>query len=146
MSNHHIEYLLNLRFIYVYVYILHIYYVYICVHIYIYTHTYIYKISKLGKFFLMRNEIFLLFSSPFRNHSQWSFVLFFSFFGCPMAYGVSRPGIRFELQLWQLWQRWILNPLCQVRDRTCVPVLPRHKSCCATVGTPCSRVFSFFFF
>ena len=45
----------------------------------------------------------------------------------------SRPGLRSELQMWQLW---ILNPLCPVRKRTCVPVLPRHHlSCCVTART-----------
>ena len=72
----------------------------------------------------------------------FSFFLLFSFFsfGCPMAYGVPRPGIRSELQLrprLQLWPCWILNPLCRAMDQTCVPALPRSlQSCCATAGTP----------
>ena len=64
------------------------------------------------------------------------FHLFFSFFffGCPEVYGVPRPGIRSELQLWQCW---ILNPLCWAGDQTWVPVLPRHcQSCRATAGNP----------
>ena len=53
------------------------------------------------------------------------FVLFF--FGCPVAFGVSRPGISFELQFWpmpQLWQCWILNPLCWVRNQTYASEMP----------------------
>ena len=68
--------------------------------------------------------------------------LYFSFYfsGCPKAYGVSRPGIRSELQLQpkpQLRRCQILNPLCQAGDQTCVPGLPRYfPSCCTTEGTP----------
>ena len=37
---------------------------------------------------------------------------------------------------------WILNPLCQDGDGTCILVLQRcHQSCCTTAGTP-----RFFFF
>ena len=39
------------------------------------------------------------------------------------------------MQLPQL--QWVLNPLCQVRDQTCVLALQRCcQSCCTTVGTP----------
>ena len=38
---------------------------------------------------------------------------------------------------WQLC--WILNPLCQAGDWTCVPALQRcHRSHCTTPGTPWS--------
>ena len=52
-----------------------------------------------------------------QNHYCWfAFPLFFFFFfGHPMAYGVPGPGIRSKPQLQpkpQLWQCWILNPLC----------------------------------
>ena len=61
------------------------------------------------------------------------------FFGCPVAYRVCRPGISPELQLWpklKPWQHWILNPLLEARDGTCMPGLPKHCwSLCATVGT-----------
>ena len=67
------------------------------------------------------------------------FVLFL-FFGCPVAYGVPRPGISSKPQFWpnlQLWQRQTLNLLCRAGDQTCVPALPRHhRSHCATTGTP----------
>ena len=67
------------------------------------------------------------------------FIFIFSFFGCPTAYGIPRRGIRHELQLWfkpQLYQCWILNPLCWAGDWTCVPALPRrYWSLCATSGT-----------
>ena len=56
----------------------------------------------------------------------WGFCLFV--FGLPTAYGIPRPGIRSEPQLWptpQLQQHQILNPLCQARDRTYVPALQR---------------------
>ena len=64
---------------------------------------------------------------------------FFSFLGCPMAYGVPGPGMRSELQLQpkpELWPCRILNPLCRAGDWTCVPGLPgHHQSCCTTAGT-----------
>lgn len=64
----------------------------------------------------------------------------FSFLGHPMAYGVPRPGIRFQLWLprkLQLWQHQIFNLLGRARDQTCVPALPRrHQSHCTTAGTP----------
>ena len=47
--------------------------------------------------------------------------IYFFFFGCPMAYGISGPGIRSKPQLQhklQLWQCQILNPLCQAGDQT----------------------------
>ena len=58
-------------------------------------------------------------------------TIFFSLhFGCPLAYGAPGPGFRSE-PLWHpkppLWQRWILNSLCQAEDQTQVPALPR---CC----------------
>jgi len=56
------------------------------------------------------------------------------------AYGVPRPGIRSNPQLWpkpQLRQCYILNLPRQAGDQTCIPVLPRcHRSHCVTVGTP----------
>ena len=48
------------------------------------------------------------------------FFFSFSFFGLSMAYGIPRPGIRSKPQLWptpQLWQCWILNPLCWAGDQ-----------------------------
>ena len=41
------------------------------------------------------------------------------------------PGPRVRSQLWpklQLWQRWILNPLCLDGDGTSVPVLQRRRN------------------
>ena len=52
---------------------------------------------------------------------------FFFFFGPLVADGVPGPRIRSEPQFQpklQLQQRQILNPLCQARNRTFVPVLP----------------------
>ena len=70
----------------------------------------------------------------FGRHGIYLFI-----FGHPVAYEVPRPGIRSEAQLWpklQLWQRRILNSLCQARDRTCIPALPKcHRSHCTTAGT-----------
>ena len=68
------------------------------------------------------------------------FFFFLSFlFGCPVAYGVLRPGIRSKPQLWpmlQLCQHWIPNPLCWAGDRTCISVFQRCcRSCCTTAGT-----------
>ena len=41
------------------------------------------------------------------------------------------------------WQRWILNPLCEARDRTCVLMVPnRIRFRCAMTGTP-STLFLF---
>ena len=52
----------------------------------------------------------------------------------------SGPGIRPETQFQpkpQLRQWWILNSLCQVGDRTCLPRLQRsHQPPCTTAGTP----------
>ena len=48
--------------------------------------------------------------------------VFYQRFASPVANGVSRPGIRSELQLWpvlQLWQCWILNHLCRAGDQNC---------------------------
>ena len=37
----------------------------------------------------------------------------------------------------ELWQRWILNPLCPAGDWTCIPGLQRcRQSCFATARTP----------
>ena len=52
----------------------------------------------------------------------------YSFLFC-LSCGVPGPGIRSQPQSRpkpQLWQYQILNPLCQVRDRTSVSALPRH--------------------
>ena len=75
----------------------------------------------------------------------WFPLPLFSFFGHPMAYGVPGPGIRSKLWL-QPRQCWILNPLFQARDHTCILELPSHRqSHCTTVGTPMIW-FGFFFF
>ena len=58
------------------------------------------------------------------------FLLLFFFFGHLAAYGVLRPGIGSGPQLWQYW---VLNPLCQDGGQTCVPVLQR---CCWPVAPP----------
>jgi len=88
--------------------------------------------------FLLQPNMRIKFAQTGTEPSYFSFC--FCFFGCPATYGVFRPGIRSELQSGpkpQLWQHQILNPLCQARDRTSVPVLPRcHPSCCTTAGTP----------
>ena len=75
-----------------------------------------------------------------------SFLLFIYLviFGCPGAYGVLRPGIRFkpqsQLKL-QLWQHWILKPLGGAGDWTCVPEFPTCcQSLCVTSGTPLLRI------
>ena len=49
---------------------------------------------------------------------------YFSFFGCPAAYGVPGPGIRSKLQLQCMVQQLqICNPLCQAGEQTYVAVL-----------------------
>ena len=61
------------------------------------------------------------------------FLFLFFFFGQPRAYGVPRPGIRSQLYSQpklQLRQCWILNPLCQAGDQTCI------QSCCTAAGIP----------
>ena len=78
---------------------------------------------------------------------DWSllhnFLFLFFFFGCLMACGVPRPGIRSELPLSrvrQLWQCQIFNPLCRAGNLIYVLVLQRHcRPCCTTAG-------AFFFF
>lgn len=68
--------------------------------------------------------------------SQFSF--FPPVFGCPTAYGVSRPGSDLSINSKpQLQQHWILNSLCWAGEGTCVPAVPRHHwSHCATARTP----------
>lgn len=99
--------------------------------------------------FLINKPIFVFFFSLFQFVKKFNFLLkipvtifvgfFFLFgflvvFGHTAAYAATEPGIRAEPQL---QQRWIPNPLCWVRDQTCIPVLPRGcRSCYATVGTP----------
>ena len=70
---------------------------------------------------------------------QKKFFFYFYFFVAPWDMEVPGPGIRSKLQLQpipQLRPCWILNPLCQTGDQTCVPVLQRHcRSHWAIVGT-----------
>ena len=96
-------------------------------------------------FFWFRIELGIIHCIPPLFVSSYGRILlyvspFFSFFFChPMTHGVPAPAIWSELQLPQLWEHWILNPLCRAWDPTCIPALPRHhQSHCATVGTPCS--------
>ena len=89
-------------------------------------------------------------SAPQHSHQLWvvffpfSHPFFFFFFFFPFSFlaiphGVPGPGIRSELKSWpkpQVWQRQILNPLCQAQDQTCVPALPRcGRSHCTTAKT-----------
>ena len=82
------------------------------------------------------------------RHTHTFFFVFFSitviiiiiFFGCPSAYGVPEPEIRYELKFWPMLQRqqcWILNPWCCAGDWTCVAALQRYLwSHCTTLRTP----------
>ena len=59
---------------------------------------------------------------------MWQSVHFFFFFGLPVAYRVSGPGIRLELQL----QPKQFNPLCQdgarnLRPGAADPVEPQQE-------------------
>ena len=77
-------------------------------------------------FFLLRSPSLGFCSSIFAFF--FFFFFFFPLFGHPAAYGVPGPGTRYEPQSQpkpQLWQCWILNPLCQARDWTCVPHTPK---------------------
>ena len=79
----------------------------------------------------------------------FSFVcLFVCFlFSRPTAYGVPGSRIRLEPQLKptpQLWQPWILNPLCQARDQTGIPEPPQMQP--IPLGRSRSSVFSFLTF
>ena len=74
----------------------------------------------------------------------------FFLFWLPHSIWSSRPVIRFKPQLQptsqQLWQRQILNPLCQARDQTCALALRRHNRFqCAIRELLKSFLFSFFF-
>ena len=92
---------------------------------------------------------------------------FFVFLGLhPWHMEVPRPGVQLELQPLAYataiamqdpsrvrdphhssWQRWILNPLSEARDRTHNPVVPSWiRFCCATTGTPTLTVLIDFFF
>ena len=65
----------------------------------------------------------------YENKLDWlkyynGFFFFSPCFGHPTACVVPGPEIRSELQLQpmpQLWQHWILNPLCRAMDQTCTP-------------------------
>ena len=77
----------------------------------------------------------------------WDTFFFKPFtFGRPEAYGIPRPGIRSEPQLWpksQLLQCWILNPLCLGWESNLWPSTPRCCwSHCTTAGTPCPETFN----
>ena len=67
---------------------------------------------------------------------------FFFFFVHPTAYKIPGQGTESEPPLWptlQLWQHWILNPLCQAGYRTCVSPLQgccQSSSHCTIVRTP----------
>ena len=79
--------------------------------------------------------------------TEEGFCFCFPIFGHLAAYGISGPGIRFELKSQfkpHLCQCWILNPLCWARDGTCHPPLPRCQqgSCFATGGSPRGGLFS----
>ena len=58
---------------------------------------------------------------------------FFPFFCLPTAYGAPRPEIRSEPQLWQCW---ILNPLCWARIKSATqcsqdmadPIAPQQRT------------------
>ena len=80
---------------------------------------------------------------------NWLFFFFF-FFATLSAYEVPGPGIRSETLLQftlQLQQCWILNPLCQAWDWTCVSMQLRHCwSHCTTAGTQADFVFLAFIF
>ena len=91
----------------------------------------------------------LSFSSHLSVHPPFLSLSLSFFFGCPMAYGVTGLGGSDRSHrcnvLPQLWQCWILNPLCWARDQTCIPALQRcHRSCCTTAGAPPSLSCSLF--
>ena len=91
------------------------------------------------------------------SHGFLSPSFFFSFLGLhPWHVEVPRLGVEWELQLLAYttatavgvpsrvcdlhhssWQRQILNPLSEARDRTHNLIVPsRIRFCCATTGTP----------
>ena len=65
---------------------------------------------------------------------------FFFFFGCPMAYGVPRPGINLSRSCnlhHSCGNAGSFNPLSPAGDRTCILALQRCCwSHCVTTGTP----------
>ena len=73
-----------------------------------------------------------------------SILIFFSFFGFPLAYGVTSDqikAVRKDLP-YSIWITGFFNLLWQVRDQTCILVLKRElKSHFATAGTPCGSYF-----
>ena len=71
---------------------------------------------------------------------------YFGFFACLFVFLATPQRMEFPGQgsdlshSHNLWQHWILNPLYQARDGTCVPMLPRHcQSHCSIAGTPRSH-------
>ena len=103
---------------------------------------------------------------------EWYFLFFFLSFGLlaflglhPRHLKVPRLGVQSELQLLAYitatatrdlgcicdlhqssQQCWILNPLSEARDQTCVLTLVRFTNSWATTGTPESYFLSFFLF
>ena len=64
---------------------------------------------------------------PWPDCVSLSLFIFSSFFVCPTAHGIPGLGIRSEPQvgpMLQLWQCWILKPVCQARDQICIPGVP----------------------
>ena len=106
------------------------------------------------------------------QEATFSFSFFFSFFfvfcpfrAAPLAYGGSQArgligavaaglcqshsNARSQLRLRYLhhssWQRWVLNPLSEGRDRTCNLMVPSQiRFHCATMGTPAPFSYSRF--
>ena len=68
----------------------------------------------------------------------YTLIFFFLFSAVPpyMEFPGQGSDPRHSCNLSQLWQCQILKPLCQTRNRTCIPELPRcWWSHCTTAGT-----------
>ena len=73
---------------------------------------------------LLFSILYLPGASPFSHFIMWNIMVLSNFYH-PIFFcwlhswhmEVPRPGIEFDLWLWpmpQLWQQWILNPLCHI--------------------------------
>ena len=124
---------------------------------FIFNRQYLVKFSsrELGEFRLKREGLAETSVGAINEETSGFLFFFFFFFGRPMAYGVPRPGIRSEPQLWLLTTAWSntgsLITQCGGRgDWTCVPgsrdATEPWIPLCRSRNSDASPFFFFFFY